>query len=133
MTILGLIFAGTSTEHRSLMTSFLEDTLALDRVHVDGVEADLFALPDGSTFAVASPGGMGETDRSLGFRVDDLDAVAQTLRDAGIEIDEPNTNAQEKYLHFRAPDGHIYELVERLPPRASDPSDHSPGASWANP
>ena len=67
--------------------------------------------------------------RSLGFRVDNLDAVAQTLRDAGIEIDEPNANAQEKYLHFRAPDGHLYELVERLPPRTSDPSDHSPEAS----
>ena len=115
MTILGLIFAGTSTEHRSGMTQFLEDTLALHRVHVRGVEADLFALPDGSTFAVASPGGMGETERSLGFLVDDLDGVAQTLRDTGIEIDEPNSNAQERYLHFRAPDGQLYELVERAP------------------
>lgn len=59
MRILGLVFAGTSTPHRSQMAEFLGDTLSLQRVQVDGVEADLFALPDGSTFAVASPGGMG--------------------------------------------------------------------------
>ena len=58
MRILGLIFAGTSTPHRSEMANFLSDTLLLPRVQVDGVEAELFGLPDGSTFAVASPGGM---------------------------------------------------------------------------
>lgn len=50
MTILGLVFAGTSTQHRTAMTGFLGHTLELDRVHVEGVEADLFGLPmDSST------------------------------------------------------------------------------------
>ena len=86
MCILGLIFAGTSTSHRSEMINFLTDTLSLPLVQVDGLEADLFGLPDGSTFAVASPGGMGDTTRSVGFLVDDLEAAAAGLREAGVEV-----------------------------------------------
>jgi hypothetical protein len=71
--ILGLIFAGTATRQRVEMTRFVEETLGLRRVAVGGVEADMFVLPDGSLFAVADPRGMGETDRSIGFRVEHLD------------------------------------------------------------
>ena len=113
MRILGLVFAGTSTPHRSRMAGFLGDTLSLQRIQVDGVEADLFELPDGSTFAVASPGGMGDTPRSLGFLVEDLDVAVADLREAGVEVDPISENARERYLHFRAPDGELYELVER--------------------
>jgi len=113
MRILGLVFAGTSTPHRSQMADFLGDTLSLPRVQVDGVEADLFELPDGSTFAVASPGGMGDTPRSIGFLVEDLDDAVASLREAGVEVGPLSDNERERYLHFRAPDGELYELVER--------------------
>src|ERR1700722_13698625 len=109
MRILGLVFAGTSTTNRSEMATFLEATLSLPRLHVDGVEADLFGLPDGSSFAVASPGGMGATPRSIGFLVDDLDAAAAELREAGAAVDAIAENERERYLHFRAPDGELYE------------------------
>jgi catechol 2,3-dioxygenase-like lactoylglutathione lyase family enzyme len=116
MRILGLVFAGTSTEHRSQMVSFVGGTLALPRARADapdGVAADLFELPDGSTFAVASPGGMGDTPRSIGFLVDDLDAAAADLRKAGILVGPISENERDRYLHFRAPDHELYELVER--------------------
>ena len=113
MRILGLIFAGTSTPHRSEMANLLSDTLLLPRVQVDGVEAELFGLPDGSTFAVASPGGMGQTSRSVGFLVDDLEVAAAGLREAGVEVGPIGDNERERYLHFRAPDRELYELVER--------------------
>jgi len=113
MRILGLVFAGTSTRHRSEMAAFLGDTFCLPRLKVDGVEADLFGLPDGSAFAVASPGGMGDTPRSIGFLVDDLDAAAAQLREAGVEAGPVGENGRERYMHFRAPDGELYELVER--------------------
>jgi catechol 2,3-dioxygenase-like lactoylglutathione lyase family enzyme len=112
MRILGLIFAGTSTTHRSEMANFLSDTLLLPRVQVNGVEAELFGLPDGSTFAVASPGGM-DTPRSIGFLVDDLEVAAAGLREAGVEVGPIGENERERYLHFRAPDSELYELLER--------------------
>lgn len=113
MRILGLVYAGTSTQHRAPMVDFLRDTLALPPLEVGGVEADLFALPDGSTFAVASPGGMGDTPRSIGFLVDDLDAAVEHLRAAGVTVGPVSENERERYAHFRAPDRELYELVER--------------------
>ena len=112
--ILGVCFAGTSTADRHRMTQFVTDVLGLPRRHVEGEEADVFELPDGSSFAVASPGGMGDSARSLGFLVTSLDEAVADLNAAGIATDEPTSNDLERYVHFTAPDGHLYELVERI-------------------
>lgn len=95
------------------MTRFVDVVLGLSRRVVEGVEADLFDLPDGSSFAVAAPGGMGDTARSLGFLVADLDEAIAELKASGTSVGEPGGNERERYVHFRAPDGHLYELVER--------------------
>lgn len=96
------------------MANFVERVLGLPARQVDGVEADLFQLPDGSSFAVASPGGMGESARSLGFLVEDLDVAIAELNASGVATDAPASNEVDRYVHFTAPDGHLYELVERL-------------------
>ena len=116
MNIQGLVFAGTSTVARLQMAAFVRDVLGLAPAQVPGVEADLFDLPDGSSFAVASPQGMGTTDRSLGFLVGDIEEAVRELRAASAPVDdEISGNARERYVHFQAPDGHLYELVERQP------------------
>jgi glyoxylase I family protein len=110
--IVGLTFAGTATGERAEMAHFVRDVLGLELVQVGGVEADMFALPDGARFAVVDPRGMGDTSRSIGFKVESLaDAVAE-LHAAGVEVDEPAENDEQRYVHFRAPDGKLYELVE---------------------
>jgi hypothetical protein len=79
------------------------------------MSADRYPLPDGSVFAVSGPGEMGTTDRSLGFGVEDIERAAAELRAAGIEVDDTITsNQSQRYLHFRAPDGQLYELVDHL-------------------
>jgi len=113
--IYGLTFAGTSTEQRGQMCTFVSEILGLEKMDVPDVEADLFRLPDGATFAVASLGGMGPTERSIGFLVDDLDSAVVELRSAGFEVDEPVNHEGERYVHFLAPDRQLYELVERSP------------------
>jgi glyoxylase I family protein len=98
------------------MTQFVGEVLGLTQRHVGGVEADFFDLPDDSSFAVASPGGMGKSARSLGFLVADLDEAIAELNAAGVATDAPASNGLERYVHFTAPDGHLYELVERHVP-----------------
>jgi catechol 2,3-dioxygenase-like lactoylglutathione lyase family enzyme len=112
MRILGLTFGGTATPQRAAMAIFVRDTLGLTAVNVAGVEADLFELPDGSLFAVSEPGGMGDTARSIGFLVEDLDAAVQTLTAADTDVGPVAENARQRYAHFRAPDGNLYEIVE---------------------
>jgi glyoxylase I family protein len=116
MRILGLAFAGTSTAGRSQMSQFLRATFGLQTVKVSGVDADVFDLPDGSSFAVADAGGMG-TDRTIGFLVEGLEEAIDQLRGLGMEVDSRiAANERWRYAHFRAPDGHVYELME---PRSS--------------
>ena len=102
------------------MTSFLRDVLSLVPADLPGVDADLFELPDGSSLAVA-PSDEPYGERTVGFFVDDLDAASAELRAAGVGIDdEIAANERFRYLHFRAPDGQLYELVETRD--RSDPS-----------
>jgi catechol 2,3-dioxygenase-like lactoylglutathione lyase family enzyme len=114
MRITGITFVGTRTGARPAMTTFVREVLGLAPVTaVDGMDADLFALPDGSSFAVASSVPPDEDDRTVGFLVDDLDDARRVLLASGVEVDdEISANERFRYLHFRAPDGHLYELVE---------------------
>jgi 4-hydroxyphenylpyruvate dioxygenase-like putative hemolysin len=97
------------------MAQFVSEVLGLTPRHVAGVEADLFVLPDTSSFAVASPGGMGQSARSVGFLVADLEEAVADLNAAGVATDAAASNGRERYVHFTAPDGQLYELVERPP------------------
>jgi glyoxylase I family protein len=111
--ILGLVFAGTATDRRSAMARFAEATLGLRRVAAEGVSADMFALPDGARFAVAGPREDGrQTSRTIGFLVADLDSAVAELRTAGIDVDQPAETDRQRYAHFIAPDGELYELVQ---------------------
>lgn len=111
MEILGLVFAGTATDRSAEMSAFVAGQLGLPRVATAGTTAHMFELPDGSQFAVHGPREDGDTSRTIGFRVRDLDGAVAELRAAGVEVDEPQENQRFRYAHFRAPDGKLYELV----------------------
>ena len=113
MEILGLVFLGTATPHRPAMAAFAEGTLGLARVDAGTTEADMFALPDGSGFAVSDEReDGGGTSRTAGLLVADLDIAVAELRAAGVGADDPQQNDRYRYAHFVAPDGELYELVE---------------------
>jgi glyoxylase I family protein len=117
MRIRGLTFVGTSTTAASRMAALLDDVLGLEPAPVEGSGHQFFALPDGSSFAVGSADDDGTTHRTIGFLVDDVDAAAAELRAAGVPTDdEVSANARYRYVHFVAPDGHVYELVEEVEP-----------------
>jgi glyoxylase I family protein len=114
MRITGITFVGTRTDERRAMTRFLQEVLGLTPAPaVEGMDADLFSMPDGSSFAVTPGVAPTEDDRTVGFLVDDLDDARRVLLASGVEVDdEIQSNEQFRYLHFRAPDGHLYELLE---------------------
>ena len=115
MEVLGLVFAGSATPHRAAMTALVADVLGLARVADPGMDADLFDLPDGARFGVADerePGG--GTSRTIGFLVADLDDAVRALREAGVEVDDPGRTDRQRYVHFVAPDGGLYELVQEI-------------------
>ena len=120
MKIRGIGFVGTHTPERAVMSAFARDVLGLTPLTVDGSTADMFALPNGDVFAVASlHEGDGLAERTVGFLVDDLATAVDELRAAGVETDGISENDRYRYTHFRAPDGRLYELIERRAPSAS--------------
>jgi len=51
----------------------------------------------------------------VGFLVDDVERARTELRAAGIATDdEISSSALQRCIHFRAPDGQLYELVEEI-------------------
>jgi catechol 2,3-dioxygenase-like lactoylglutathione lyase family enzyme len=112
MNVLGIVFAGCVTTDRTAMSAFVRDTLGFEPLVVEDAEADIFSLPDGSAFAVASTPHTQDERLTIGFRVDDLEAAIATLHAARVETDGIHENARWRYTHFLAPDGRLYELVE---------------------
>ena len=115
MEVLGLTFVGTFSPARPEMAAFVRDVLGLPPADARGMDADVFTLPDGTTLAVTGSA-EGETGRTVGLLVRDLDAALAELRAAGVATDDDvSSNHQERYVHFWAPDGQLYELIERRP------------------
>jgi len=114
MRVTGITFVGTRTGARPAMSDFLRDVLGLSHSEpTAGMDADVFDLPDGSSFAVASVISPDEPERTVGFSVDDIDSARSALEAAGVWVDdEVSENERFLYLHFRAPDGRLYELVQ---------------------
>ena len=107
----GLVFVGTRTPAATAMRAFSRDVLGL--VARDGDGAAFFDLPDGSTFAVQATEDLDPAERTVGFLVDDLDAAVAELHRAGVVTDEVAETGAQRYVHFRAPDGQLYELVQQ--------------------
>ena len=114
----GIVWAGTRTGAYRTMATFLHDTLGLTVVEeTDGMT--VYELPDGDRFEVFDAAG---TDGAayfdapvVGFRVDDVTAGAAELAAAGVELLGPVVDLGDSaWVHFRAPDGHVYELAGGL-------------------
>jgi glyoxylase I family protein len=113
MLVRGIGFVATHTPERAAMSAFARDVLGLAPVAVAGSAADMFTLPSGDVFAVASlHAGDGVAERTVGFLVADLDTAVDELHAAGIDTDGISENDRYRYTHFRAPDRRLYELVE---------------------
>jgi catechol 2,3-dioxygenase-like lactoylglutathione lyase family enzyme len=116
MKIIKLAWVGTRTENFQQTADFFRDLLGL-RSELDRPGFRVLTLPDGSKVEVFGP----DSDMNrhfttgpvAGFLVDDVRAVADELRSSGVEIlhaeEDESGNA---WVHFRAPDGNIYEFTQ---------------------
>jgi catechol 2,3-dioxygenase-like lactoylglutathione lyase family enzyme len=115
MRVLSLVWVGTRTTEHTATVAFFRDVLGLP---VSSSEPDftVLDLPDGATvevFGTTSRYNRHLTHPVAGFRVADLESAAAELQAAEIEIVLPvQKGGSRSWLHFRAPDGFVYELVE---------------------
>lgn len=112
----GLVFAGIETPEPPALAAFLAGVLGVEATEDDGVFS--LRLDGGDALAVIAPGHLAPpSDTVLGFLVDDLEAAIAELEAKGVPKDGPLlTGPVFRWQHFRAPDGRVFELVERRPP-----------------
>jgi catechol 2,3-dioxygenase-like lactoylglutathione lyase family enzyme len=122
MDVVKLAWVGTRTDNADATVTFFRDLLGLS-LEIDQPGFWMMKLPDGSKVEVFGPDS--DVNRHFttgpvaGFLVDDVDGAAAELRAAGVEIllgpvTDEHGNA---WVHFRAPDGNVYEFT------------HDPGVS----
>jgi catechol 2,3-dioxygenase-like lactoylglutathione lyase family enzyme len=113
--VLSVAWVGTRTADYPATLAFFRDVLGLP---VSSSEPDFAVLdvPGGATVEIFGPGSPFNrhlTHPVAGFRVASLDEALGALEAAGTEIVLPvQRGGPRSWLHFRAPDGFVYELVE---------------------
>lgn len=115
MRVLSLVWVGTRTTEYTATLAFFKDVLGLG-VHSSETDFAVLEVPDGATVEVFGPASQYNqhlTHPVAGFLVSDLDDAVAELRAAGVEIVLPMQGGETRsWVHFRAPDGFVYELVE---------------------
>lgn len=113
MRIEGLVFAGIASPDAAGPAGFFAEVLGVEGVQEDGYIR--FVFPNGSSIAVVPPDWVSPpSDTNLGFLVDDVDVAIAELAARGIEAEgELQQNDEYRYRHVRAPDGRVFELLDR--------------------
>jgi catechol 2,3-dioxygenase-like lactoylglutathione lyase family enzyme len=116
--VLALLWVGIPARQHDAMVGLFRDVLGL-RVELVEPGTTELSLPDGDRVQVFAPGHhyFGLFDRPVAlFEVDDVRAARDELVAAGVEIvGELERDSSWEWLHFRAPDGNLYDLASRRP------------------
>jgi hypothetical protein len=117
----GIRWLGVGTERVSAMRSFATEVLGL---RVDGEDTDQFVelvMADGSKLELFGPAARADSPWLFesnpivaGFLVDDIEAAREELASTpNVELlgDVGRLPSGYAWQHFRAPDGHVYELT----------------------
>lgn len=112
-----LAWLGTRTDNPTATVAFFRSVLGL---RIDHEEPDfvVLRLGDGAKVEVFGPGNPVNrhftTGPVAGFLVDDVQAATAELVAAGVEIVQAPTRSPDgnAWVHFRGPDGNLYELTQ---------------------
>jgi catechol 2,3-dioxygenase-like lactoylglutathione lyase family enzyme len=128
MQVLSLAWVGTRTTAYPATLAFFRDVLGL-AVQASETDFAVLQVPDGATVEVFGPASRYNqhlTHPVAGLRVADLAESVAELEAAGVEIVLPVQGGEDRrWVHFRAPDGFVYELME------DRTAGHGNGGHWA--
>jgi hypothetical protein len=114
MRLHGIVWMGVQTANFDAMATFMERLMGVPAPRQEpGFR--LWSFPNGDILELYAAGEKPSFANApvVGFQVDDLEAGRQLLAEIGAEVVGgygPNEAGYET-VHFRAPDGNIYELT----------------------
>jgi catechol 2,3-dioxygenase-like lactoylglutathione lyase family enzyme len=119
-----IVWLGVRTSKFAEMVALYRDALELELIH-ETRDAAWFRMADGNEVHVYA---QSDEDHDFfgagpvpGFLVDDFAAARERLIAAGAQfIGEPQRDGGAVWNHYRAPDGNIYEIMQRGVPDSTD-------------
>ena len=126
MEVRNVRWIGVSTENYAAMRELLEAVMGLRPSFEEATTVE-FVTSEGDQIQLMAPGDPYFDffrDHAHGpvplFEVDDVHAARAELEAAGIDIvGVLGRDSRWEWIHFRAPDGNLYELASRLRPGPS--------------
>lgn len=117
MKVLKIRWVGVPTRNYEAMVNFLRDTMGLRLTIQESTTAE-FSTWGGDAIQVMAPGDPYFelfTEEAAGpvplFEVDDVHRARAEMEADGIEIvGHPGRDSRWEWVHFRAPDGNLYEM-----------------------
>jgi catechol 2,3-dioxygenase-like lactoylglutathione lyase family enzyme len=121
MEVRNLRWIGIPTRQYDAMVSFLREVMRLEVSFQEATTVE-FTTTEGDQIQLMAPGDPYFeffSENAAGpvplFEVDDVHRARTELVGAGVEIvGEMGRDSRWEWLHFRAPDGNLYELASRL-------------------
>lgn len=121
MEVRNIRWIGVPVRNYDAMVAFLREVLGL-RVNFQESTTVEFSTSEGDEIQIMAPGDAYFdffTENATGpvplFEVGDVHRARRELEEAGIEVLGPaGRDSRWEWIHFRAPDGNLYELASRL-------------------
>ena len=114
MKVRGIVWMGIQTDRFDEMEALFRAVIGVEPP-IERPGFALWTLPDGGLVELFEPGSKPTfgTAPVVGFLVDDLEASRADIVAAGAQIVGGYGPNEDGYttIHFRAPDGNVYELV----------------------
>ena len=116
MQVKGIVWLGTRTDRFEDMVQFARDVLGLRQV-LYKEDFAVFDLPNHDRLEIFGPSDVDHTFMTgpvAGFLVEDVETARTELEEKGIQFIGPvHVDHGYSWSHFRAPDGHVYEISSR--------------------
>ncbi len=120
MKVLRFCWLGIRSQQYDAMVGLLRDVMGL-RVEFEEATTIELSLPSGDRVQVFGPGdryfeffGEHATGPVALFEVDEIRSARAELAASGVDvIGEIERDSEWEWLHFRGPDGNLYELASR--------------------
>lgn len=119
MRVLGVAWLGSRTKNFEGLSEFFGKVMGMKKIYHED-ELNVFKTENGDIVEIF---GMNYKDALFfpnapvaGFLVDDIENGKKELEASGIEAGEIYGDGKgNRWMHFTAPDGNMYELTERRP------------------
>ena len=124
MEVLSICWAGVRTQNFAATVRYFAENLNLSlSLNDDQAEVAHFRCASGDLFEIFGPNNPNAGQHAcpvFAFQVADIGVARREMESKGVEfVTDIGTWEDEAWCYFRGPDGYLYEILQKGPPKAN--------------